>query len=253
MKSSRTFLIFSFVFLCSYAQAREVDWKTEIAFDVAMTVGSIAVEATSPTDARYDKDEFPTQKLDNNVMRTVHGEPNEVASAKETQYRDFSNVSVILATALPAAASFFDDGQKRAGTILTTVHTVLLSNFLVTGLKYAVRRPRPEASLLPPDKEPDDNALSFPSGHSAAAFAGATLFSQLFPTSPLWLKAGGYGLATMTAWARMAGDKHYFTDVVAGGLIGAGSAIAVDASLEEESGHTVSVGPNFVSWKYRFD
>lgn len=58
---------------------------------------------------------------------------------------------------------------------------------------------------------------SFPSGHSATAFAGAWLFSRHLPRA----KAIFYGIASLVAFSRIYLGAHYPGDVVAGSTLGA--------------------------------
>lgn len=60
---------------------------------------------------------------------------------------------------------------------------------------------------------------SFPSGHTTAAFAAATVFSLEYKNSKLvpWVS---YGAATLIGLSRMTENKHWFTDVVAGAALG---------------------------------
>ncbi|MEO7496048.1 MAG: YjbH domain-containing protein [Massilia sp.] len=83
--------------------------------------------------------------------------------------------------------------------------------------KYAVGRARPGEGRGPwsqvgPD-QPRSNA-SFPSAHSAAAFAAVTPFAEEYDAP--WL----YGLAAVSSMGRVAGRQHWVSDTVAGGLIG---------------------------------
>ncbi len=57
-----------------------------------------------------------------------------------------------------------------------------------------------------------------------------------------------------TAWARIAGDKHFLVDVTAGGLIGAGSALLTVNLLEQDNDDQLSLvlDSESVGLKYRF-
>ena len=73
---------------------------------------------------------------------------------------------------------------------------------------------------------PDGTTLSFPSGHTASAFATASVLHQEFG----W-KAGipAYAVAAWVGASRMEGKRHYFSDVLAGATLGilAGRSVTV--------------------------
>lgn len=73
---------------------------------------------------------------------------------------------------------------------------------------------------------------SFPSGHTAAAFAAATSLaietSRRSPATRGYIGAAAYSVAAFTGFARVYHDKHWATDVVAGALIGSLAAHAVE-------------------------
>jgi hypothetical protein len=108
------------------------------------------------------------------------------------------------ATGKPQLAAFGAD----------VIRAQVLTQVFVQGTKFAVQRERPDAS----------DSMSFPSGHTASAFATATVVQQHFG----W-KAGipAYAFAGFVGASRMASGKHYFTDV----LIGAGFGIAAGRTV----------------------
>lgn len=94
---------------------------------------------------------------------------------------------------------------------------------LTYGLKRAINRPRPYVSY-PNDIDPYEqlNSLSFPSGHTSLAFATATSLSL---SNPKWyIIAPSYVWAVSVGYSRMNLGVHYPTDVLAGAVLGAGSA-----------------------------
>lgn len=82
-------------------------------------------------------------------------------------------------------------------------------------IKFATQRTRP-----------DGTALSFPSGHTAAAFATATVLQDEFG----W-KVGlpAFAAAGWVATSRVQMDRHYLSDVIAGATVGllAGRSLSV--------------------------
>ena len=71
---------------------------------------------------------------------------------------------------------------------------------------------------------------SFPSGHSAAAFAFASGVGDVLPGAAIPLRA----LATAVAYARVHTGVHYPGDVIAGALLG--------ATIAQATTHAPSIG-----------
>lgn len=67
---------------------------------------------------------------------------------------------------------------------------------------------------------PDGTAYSFPSGHTANVFAGATMLSIEYGGNHKWVPYVSYGVATGIGVMRMANDKHYISDVLFGAGLG---------------------------------
>jgi hypothetical protein len=66
-------------------------------------------------------------------------------------------------------------------------------------------------------ERPNGARYSFPSGHTATAWAAAPVLSEHYGP---YVGAGAYTLAVLTGMARMEEHKHYLGDVIAGAAIG---------------------------------
>ena len=86
----------------------------------------------------------------------------------------------------------------------------LLMSASVLSLKSITKIERPDGSGF----------NSFPSGHTATAFAGAEFLWQEYKDVSVWYGISGYLVATGTGLFRIYNDKHWLTDVVAGAGIG---------------------------------
>ncbi len=80
----------------------------------------------------------------------------------------------------------------------------------VTLLKHAIHARRPDGT---------DNK-SFPSGHAAISFAGATVLHHEYGKISPWISVGGYAMATFVAADRVIRNRHHWQDVAAGAAIG---------------------------------
>lgn len=123
------------------------------------------------------------------------------------------------------------DGHLRdawADMLLVAESAVVAADLNQT-VKYFAMRERPFVHVLPAaDKSktpvPDDNNLSFFSGHTTLAFslatgAGTVASMRSRRLAPLvW--ATGLTLAVATGYLRMAADKHYLSDVLVGAGVG---------------------------------
>src|SRR5690606_2158238 len=67
---------------------------------------------------------------------------------------------------------------------------------------------------------PDGTAFSFPSGHTANAFAGATMLAIEYGESYKWVPYVSYGAASGIGLVRMANIKHDISDVLFGAGLG---------------------------------
>ena len=81
----------------------------------------------------------------------------------------------------------------------------------VNGIKYTAKEMRPDGST----------ANSWPSGHTATSFVGATLLHKEYGlTRSPWYSVAGYGVATATGIMRILNNRHWISDVMSGAGIG---------------------------------
>ncbi|MBQ6079752.1 MAG: phosphatase PAP2 family protein [Muribaculaceae bacterium] len=81
----------------------------------------------------------------------------------------------------------------------------------VNGIKYTASEMRPDGSTR----------NSWPSGHTATAFVGATILHKEYGlTRSPWYSVAGYTLATGTGVMRVLNNRHWISDVLSGAGIG---------------------------------
>jgi hypothetical protein len=120
-------------------------------------------------------------------------------------YGAFS-MQVLVGVGLYSGGWFAKKGKLAAvgGDIM---RAQLVSQAYVQALKFTVQRERPDKS----------NSVSFPSGHSASAFATASVLQRHYG----WKVGVPAGVvAAYVATARVHDNKHYLSDVIFGGAMG---------------------------------
>jgi len=121
---------------------------------------------------------------------------------------------------------------RLADDLIPMFETVAYSQLIVQTVKFSVGRQRPfvHFAQMPVEPDPDHN-LSFFSGHSALTFSiavstGIVASRRGYALAPVvW--STGLGLATLTAYLRIAADKHYATDVLVGSAFGIACGVAI--------------------------
>jgi hypothetical protein len=125
------------------------------------------------------------------------------------------------------------DRPRVARIGLEIVRAQAISEGLVQGLKFTVRRERPDQS----------NSKSLPSGHAAISFATATVLERRFG----WYRAlPAYAVASYVAASRVTTDRHYVSDVVAGAFLGMMVGRRVTRDQQRLTRLSPMVGPGYV-------
>jgi membrane-associated phospholipid phosphatase len=86
------------------------------------------------------------------------------------------------------------------------LRALIVSQALTQGIKVAVQRDRPTGECC-----------SFPSGHSSAAFATASVVERHFGYRGAWPT---FAVAGYVAMSRLHDNRHYLSDVLFGGALG---------------------------------
>jgi hypothetical protein len=92
----------------------------------------------------------------------------------------------------------------------------LMSSVFTNATVFSIKK-------LTHQQRPDGTSASFPSGHTAQAFASAEFMRQEYKDISPWYAVAGYAAATATGILRMYNNKHWLSDVVAGAGIGMAS------------------------------
>ena len=232
------------------APASGAPWVRELRYDARVDLPIVAVGAVgwigsellkgkiAPASCRWcDRDADGTDRL-NALDSSVRGLRWSSPKTADT----LSNVTLFFA--LPVGLLGFDavaanhDGRVDGFAVdaLVIVEATVLAADVNQVVKFFVSRERPFVHALPPDQKgstdhPNDNNLSFFSGHATGAFAlavsaGTVSSMRGYRWAPIvW--ASGLTLAATTSYLRIAADKHYFTDVMLGMLVGSGFGFAI--------------------------
>ena len=149
-----------------------------------------------------------------------------VAGRYDENFKLGSDIAVAAVLVGSAGLLLFELGAVE---LVIASEAVLVSAALTVALMYAVRRPRPflygqDAPLE--ERESGGAAMSFPSGHTANAFAAVTALFSIWhahrprSAAPYWALAIGGALAASVGAGRVVSGDHFPSDVLAGALIG---------------------------------
>ncbi|MFM9909228.1 MAG: phosphatase PAP2 family protein [Chitinophagaceae bacterium] len=145
------------------------------------------------------------KKLDNNTKLEIR-EDHPTFVSKLDNYLQFAP-----AVAVYGLNAF---GIKGKNNFRDRSMIYLMSNIILNTTVFSVKK-------LTHQLRPDGSAYtSFPSGHTAEAFASAEFMRQEYKDVSPWYGIAGYAAATTTGVLRLYNNKHWVSDVVAGAGFG---------------------------------
>ncbi|WP_437541107.1 phosphatase PAP2 family protein [Sorangium sp. So ce367] len=217
----------------------EIDLPITVVGGAAWIASELAKKGLAPESCRW----CAANALDTSIRDALvwRGNPNTA--------HDLSNVTVLgvapaAALGLTALAAWYDGRSDNIAAdlvIVTEAMVVAMNMNQIT--KYIAGRQRPYAhhdnlDVLRAGEGtsgalPHDDDLSFFSGHSTAVFslaaASGTVASMRGYRAAPWVWANGMAIAALSGYLRIAGDRHYFTDVLTGAVFGAASGVLIPA------------------------
>ena len=131
----------------------------------------------------------------------------------EAKFDDYLQYTPWAAHAVMGLCGVKGVSKNRWQVLTADALAAVMMATMVNGLKYSINRTRPNG----------DNA-SFPSGHTATAFTGATLLAHEYGSRSVWIPIAGYTVATASGVMRILNNRHYVSDVVVGAAVGILSA-----------------------------
>ncbi|MGA1976801.1 MAG: phosphatase PAP2 family protein [Bacteroidales bacterium] len=162
------------------------------------------------------------QNLDIRLLRSIN---SPVHYPADDIFRFISNSDAFVTVGVPvsiAVAGFLSYDRKMKWNACVIAIGTALDEGLTLALKYTVNRPRPFVTYPDIIKKSAGGSPSFPSGHTSTAFATATSLSLFYPK--WYVIVPSYVYAATVGYSRMYLGVHYPSDVLAGALIGSGSA-----------------------------
>lgn len=196
----------------------------DFALTVLFWMGAIAIE---PADRYFAERLQNPRSQENRFLRTTAESFNVIAHPG----------SLIIGAGLLAHGHLRDD-RETAALGLHGVEAIVAGSLVAGVIKSAVGRARPYMDVTRPHDLGfmrglgDRRYRSFPSGHTVAGFAAATVVTaetrRWWPDSQWYIGPVMYGGAALIGVSRMYTNNHWASDVVMGAAIGTVTGLIID-------------------------
>lgn len=163
-----------------------------------------------------------SQNLDIRLLRSFN---SPEAMPSDNFFRFMSNSDTYFVLAIPATLAttgLIKKDKEMIRNAVVNLAASAINSGVTLAMKYAINRDRPFVTYPDITKKSNAGSPSFPSGHTSASFAAATSVSLAYPK--WYIIAPSYLWAGTVAYSRMDLGVHYPSDVIAGAIIGSGSA-----------------------------
>ena len=196
--------------------------KTNKSVDLPFSIREIKFKAVIFLSFTFLVATFHAQNFDIDLLKKINVQRN---IALDPMFKGITNSVTPLTIGAPilmfsAGLIHKDSSLKSKGILLG--ETLLVNAFITTALKLSIQRDRPFVTYSFIDQQVKAGSWSFPSGHTSSAFALATSLSIAY--TKWYVIAPSYLWASSVGYSRMHLGVHYPSDVLAGALVGTGSA-----------------------------
>ncbi len=219
----------------AYAESTDelkVDWATDGGLTGSTGVLWITFELMKDYIAPDKCVWCQTNEMDETITDSLSW-PTPSHAAKTADAVAFGVVPVLAFGALALSGGLENRIQNFGADALILAESLTISSLVNQFVKFGIGRARPFTIREDPNmyKDRADDNLSFYSGHTNLAFvlvvsAGTIAHIRNYDAEPyIW----GFGIpvALLVAYARIAAQKHYFTDVLIGAVVGSAIGFAV--------------------------
>jgi membrane-associated phospholipid phosphatase len=225
------------------AQELRYDLPLDLSIIAAGVVGWTTLEILkadlAPTSCRWSgrtsEGEETLNPIDRGVRNALRWD-DTAAAGTVSNVLGFA-VAPLVTGGVDALAAAHDSRSRGIGVdVLVVGEASVIALDINQVVKFIAGRERPFVCELPPHKkgttpQPSDNNVSFFSGHTTATTvvavsAGTVASMRGYRWAPaVW--ATGLTLSVATGYLRIAADKHYFTDVLTGAIVGAAIGVLI--------------------------
>lgn len=258
------FLSFAFVvilFTSSLASAQSVPWDENYrkvsALEKALTASYLAGTIGLQLTGNHYADPFWTGPVGPDTY--FHDLLSQTNTHRREEAASVSDGLLLLTAAYPVMESAFvalgRSSPEAAGQMFwIAAHTQSLVLFATTFTKFAVKRERPGHDECYDSDDPSceqRESLSFFSGHASTTFAAAGVACANEQHLDIYSSNGWLNMipcallslsAVTTGTLRIVANKHYFTDVFTGAVIGGGLGYFLPTFLNYTSAQADEVG-----------